>query len=93
MRDPACGDPAHPVELAAAGARRAGRDAIGPVPQVTTWGIPRAKVFAVLGLPVTVETDRSAYFSSDRIGVRCKTRFGFAFPHEAAIVKVGGGGS
>ena len=63
------------------------------VPEDTIWGIPRAKVFAVLRVPASVVTDRSAYFSSDRLGVRCVTRWGFAYPHEAAIVKIGIGGS
>jgi HK97 family phage major capsid protein len=63
------------------------------VPSGRIWGIPKAKVFAVLRLPVSVVTDRSAYFSSDRLGVRCVTRFGFAFPHQAAIIKIGLGGS
>jgi HK97 family phage major capsid protein len=58
------------------------------VPEDTIWGIPKAKVFAVLRLPVSVVTDRSAFFSSDRLAVRCVTRWGFAFPHEAAIVKI-----
>jgi HK97 family phage major capsid protein len=63
------------------------------VPEGTIWGIPQAKVFAVLRLPVSVATDRSAYFSSDRLGIRCVTRWGFAFPHQQAIVKIGVGGS
>jgi HK97 family phage major capsid protein len=63
------------------------------VPNGRIWGIPKAKVFAVLRLPVSVVTDRSAYFSSDRLGVRCVTRFGFAFPHQAGIIKIGLGGS
>jgi len=63
------------------------------VPEGRIWGIPKAKVFAVLRLPVSVVTDSSAYFSSDRLGVRCVTRFGFAFPHEQAIIKIGVGGS
>ena len=41
----------------------------------------------------TVVTDRSAYFSTDRLGIRCVLRASFAFPHEAAIVKITVGGS
>lgn len=63
------------------------------VPQGTIWGLPKAKCFAVLRLPVTLESDRSAYFGSDRIAIRCKTRFGFAFPHPAAIIKLVAPGS
>jgi hypothetical protein len=63
------------------------------VPADVVWGIPQAKVMAVLRLPAEVVTDRSAFFSSDRLGVRCVTRWGFAFPHQAAIVKISMGGS
>lgn len=63
------------------------------VPRGTIWGIPQAKIFVVLRLPASVVTDRSAYFSSDRLGVRCVVRAGFAFPHPAAVVKIGIGGS
>lgn len=67
----------------------------GPIARVASrtrrhdLGIPQAKVFAVLRLPVSVVTDRSAYFSSDRLGVRCVTRWGFAFPHQETIIKIG----
>jgi hypothetical protein len=63
------------------------------VPQGTIWGIPQAKVFAVLRLPASVVTDRLAYFASDRLGVRYVTRWRFAFPHQQAIVKISIGGS
>lgn len=59
----------------------------------TVWAIPQAKVFVVLRLPASVVTDRSAYFSSDRTGIRCVLRVGFAFPHEQAIVKISPDGS
>ncbi|MFG1931315.1 phage major capsid protein [Mycobacterium sp. NPDC048908] len=83
-------DPSSPTKRSAQGVPLQWSPA---VPEGTIWGIPEAKVFAVLRLPVSVVTDRSAYFSSDRLGVRCVTRWGFAFPHEAAIVKITVGGS
>ena len=57
------------------------------------WGIPQAKVFVVIRLPASVVTDRSAYFSSDRLGIRCVLRVGFAFPHEQAIIRISASGS
>ena len=83
-------DPSSPTKRSAQGVPLQWSPA---VPQGTIWGIPAAKTFAVLRLPATVVTDRSAFFSSDRLGVRCVTRWGFAFPHQQAIVKIGVGGS
>ncbi|WP_273733361.1 phage major capsid protein [Mycolicibacterium septicum] len=83
-------DPSSPTKRSAQGVPLQWSPA---VPQGTIWGIPQAKVFTVLRLPATVVSDKSAYFSSDRLGVRCVVRWGFAFPHQAAIVKIGVGGS
>jgi len=41
------------------------------------WAIPQARVLVVLREDVTLDADRSAYFSSDRIGVRATLRVGF----------------
>lgn len=57
------------------------------------WAIPKVKCFSVIRLPATVVTDSSAYFSSDRTGVRSTVRIGYGFPHQEAIVKIGIGGS
>jgi len=38
-------------------------------------------------------TDSSAFFSSDRIGVRVTLPVGFAWPHPSAVVRIGEGGS
>ena len=57
------------------------------------WALPRSKSFVVIRNPVSVESDRSAFWSSDRIGIRAKIRVGFAWPHEAAIIRIGSGGS
>lgn len=57
------------------------------------WGIDKTKVFVVIRAGASVVTDSSAYFSSDRVAVRCTLRVGFAFPHEAALVSIGVGGS
>lgn len=57
-----------------------------PAPSV--WGIPRARSFAVIRKDVTVDTDKSAFWTSDRIGVRAIARVAFGWPHEAALVEV-----
>ncbi|WP_235848220.1 phage major capsid protein [Mycolicibacterium holsaticum] len=54
----------------------------------TVWGIPKPLVFVVLRKDVEVVVDSSAFFTSDRNAVRVTARVGFAFPHEAAVVKV-----
>jgi HK97 family phage major capsid protein len=50
------------------------------------WLVPKAKAFVVIRQQVEVVTDTSAYFSSDRTGIRCVIRVGVAFPHPEAIV-------
>lgn len=55
------------------------------------WGIPKDRVLVVIRDDVRLEVDRSAYFSSDRVGIKATMRVGFAFPHEAAVVLVENG--
>lgn len=52
------------------------------------WAIPIERVQVVLRDDVALDVDGSAYFSSDRIGVRATMRVGFAFPHPAAVVRL-----
>jgi HK97 family phage major capsid protein len=52
------------------------------------WLVPKDKCFVVMRNDPSVVADSSAYFSSDRVGIRCVLRVGFGFPHEAAIVQV-----
>lgn len=52
------------------------------------WAIPVARVVVVLREDVRVDVDRSAYFSSDRIGVRATLRVGFGFPSPKSIVRI-----
>lgn len=63
------------------------------VDQGAVWGVPRAKSFVVVRNDTTVVADSSAFFSSDRTAIRCTLRVSFAFPHPAAIVRIGLGGS
>ncbi len=52
------------------------------------WLVPRDKTFVVVRTDAEVIADKSAYFSSDRTGIRCVLRVGIGYPHEAAIVRV-----
>jgi HK97 family phage major capsid protein len=58
------------------------------VTQGAMWLVPRSKAFVVLRTDPQVVADTSAYFSSDRTGIRCVLRVGFGFPHQEAIIKV-----
>lgn len=58
------------------------------VAEGTVWAIPAAKVFVVIREDVTLDVDRSAYFSSDRVAIRATMRIGFGFPHPAAVVRL-----
>jgi HK97 family phage major capsid protein len=50
--------------------------------------IPASRVVVVLREDVTLAVDTSAYFSSDRIGIRATMPVGFAFAHPAAVVRL-----
>lgn len=52
------------------------------------WLVPRDKCFVVIRQDAEVVADSSAYFSSDRTGIRCVLRVGIGFPHQQAIVRV-----
>ncbi|MDI2097998.1 phage major capsid protein [Ruicaihuangia caeni] len=58
------------------------------VTEGTIWGIPTALSLVALRKDVTLDVDRSAYFASDRVGIRATLRVGWVFPHEAAIQKI-----
>jgi HK97 family phage major capsid protein len=52
------------------------------------WGLPQAFSFVVQNDQPTLDVDGSAYFSSDRIGIRSTLRVVFGWPHPAAIIRV-----
>lgn len=54
----------------------------------TIWGIPKSRVVVVIREDATVERDKSAFFTSDRVAVKAIMRVGFGFNHNAAIVKI-----
>jgi HK97 family phage major capsid protein len=58
------------------------------VPANTLWAIPRDRVWVVLRNDTTLTIDGSAYFSSDRVGIRATMRVAFGFPHAAALGKI-----
>lgn len=53
-----------------------------------SWALPTGRVVIGARQDATVETDRSAFFTSDRVAVRAVMRVAFAFPHPAAVVRV-----
>ncbi|MCG7597834.1 phage major capsid protein [Mycobacterium sp. PSTR-4-N] len=62
-------------------------------PYVTTtgsvvWGISAQYSYLVVREQAEVESDRSVFFTSDRVAVRAILRLGFAFPHPASLVKI-----
>ncbi|MBB2770547.1 UNVERIFIED_ORG: HK97 family phage major capsid protein [Mycolicibacterium obuense] len=52
------------------------------------WLVPRDKCFVVIRQDAEVIADSSAYFSSDRTGIRCVLRVGIGFPHQQAVIRV-----
>jgi HK97 family phage major capsid protein len=57
------------------------------------WLVAQTKSFVVIRSDTTVVTDTSAFFSSDRTAIRATMRVSFAWPHQAAVVRIGTGGS
>jgi HK97 family phage major capsid protein len=62
-------------------------------PSVTTtnnvvWGISKSYGYFVIRQDAEVESDRSVFFTSDRVAIRATMRIGFGFPNPAAIVKI-----
>jgi hypothetical protein len=45
------------------------------------WAIPQKFSFVVLRENVDVVVDESAFFTSDRVGIRATMRVGFGHPH------------
>lgn len=52
------------------------------------WGIPATRSRVVIREDVEVSSDRSVYYTSDRVAVRAKMRLAFGFPTPAAFVRV-----
>ncbi len=54
----------------------------------TVWALDGSRTWIVVREDATVETDKSVFFTSDRVAVRAVCRVGFAFPHPASICKI-----
>lgn len=52
------------------------------------WGISKQFGYFVIRQDAQVESDRSVFFTSDRVAIRATLRVGFGFPNPAAIVKI-----
>lgn len=58
------------------------------VPAGTIWALPQNSVHTVVRKQAEVKVDGSVMFTSDRAAFRGVMRVGFAFTHEAGIVKI-----
>jgi len=58
------------------------------VAEDTIWAYDRTRIVTVMRDDVTLDVDRSAYFTTDRIGIRATMRIGFGYPHPASIVRI-----
>lgn len=58
------------------------------VAQGTIWGLHKPQVIIVVREDADVESDGSAFFTSDRTVVRARMRVGFLFPHQPGVVKL-----
>lgn len=54
----------------------------------TIWGIPKVRSIIVRRNDVDLQTDKSAYFTSDRTAIRATMRLTFAFPQAPAIQRI-----
>ncbi|MDV8000756.1 phage major capsid protein [Rhodococcus sp. IEGM 1408] len=52
------------------------------------WGIPKDRLILGLREDAEIVADSSAFFSSDRIGIRATLRAALVYPHEAALIKI-----
>lgn len=58
------------------------------VPEGTVYGTDASRVLLVVRDDAEVTTDRSIFFTSDRVAVRATMRVGFAFVHAATVVAI-----
>jgi len=52
------------------------------------WGISKAFGYMVIREGSEVESDKSVFFTSDRIAIKATLRLGFGFPHPPTMVKI-----
>lgn len=58
------------------------------VPVGTVYGYDQTRIFTILRQDVSVEMDRSAYFSSDSAGIRAIARADFGYAHPKSIARI-----
>lgn len=58
------------------------------VPVGTVYGYDQTRIFTILRQNVSVEMDRSAYFSSDSAGIRAIARVDFGYAHPKSIARI-----
>lgn len=58
------------------------------VPDRVTWALPGSRCTVAVREDVSVEADRSAFFTSDRVAIRAISRLAFAFSHPGAITRI-----
>jgi HK97 family phage major capsid protein len=63
------------------------------IPVGFVWLVSQTKSFVVMRNSTSVVTDNSAFFSSDRVGIRATMRVGFGWPHAQAVVRIAPTGS
>lgn len=78
-------DPTQPARRVIAGVPLRVSPAVTPG---TVWGIPQGRTIIAVRRDVTLDIDRSVYFTSDRVAVRATMRLAMLFPHAAAIQKI-----
>lgn len=54
----------------------------------TAWGIPAARIFSVLRSDVSLDIDKSAFFTKDQTTIRAIMRVGFGFVQPEAVIKI-----
>ncbi len=58
------------------------------VPTNVVWAIPKSRVIIALRQGATVEQDRSVFFTSDRVAIRCTLRVSWGFVEPLALTKI-----
>ncbi|PXX59846.1 HK97 family phage major capsid protein [Nocardia tenerifensis] len=54
----------------------------------TIWGVDQSRSFLAIAEDVTLEADRSVFFTSDRIAIRAKLRVSYGWPEPATVIKI-----
>lgn len=54
----------------------------------TVWGIPQSRIIVAIRQDVTLDIDRSVFFTSDRVAVKATMRAAILYPHAAAVQKI-----